>query len=116
LYDYDVLHTYPAGKTGSTFTIPNTVTIIEAGAFLNCKSLTSVTIPKSVSFIRELAFSGCTNLTSVTFSTGSAIYSSRFADNSAFPGGYDNLKTAYLAGGAGTYTRTSIFTEDWKKQ
>jgi len=68
--------------------------------------------------IDNAAFSGCTKLTSVTFSTGSNITISYFG-SSAFPegsngqGGY-NLRTAYFAGGAGTYTRDnggSIWTK-----
>jgi uncharacterized protein YjdB len=62
---------YPAGKTASSFTIPNTVTIIDYHAFYKCTSLTSITIPDSVTSILGIfpfggAFSNCTNLTSVT--------------------------------------------------
>ena len=57
---------YPAGKTGSSFTIPNSVTSIKPGAFYGCSSLTSITIPNSVTSIEWGAFSGCTSLTSVT--------------------------------------------------
>ncbi len=56
---------YPQAKAGG-YTIPNSVTIIEDGAFLRCTSLTSVTIPNSVTSIEEYAFSGCASLTSVT--------------------------------------------------
>ena len=48
-------------------TIPNSVTSIGLGAFLNCSSLTSVTIGNSVTSIGEQAFSGCGKLTSITF-------------------------------------------------
>jgi len=56
---------YPVGKTGNTFTIPNSVISIEDNAFYGCTSLTSIIIPNSVSSIGENAFSYCTNLTSV---------------------------------------------------
>jgi len=56
---------YPEGKTGSTFTIPNTVTGIGDYAFHNCTKLTSVTIPNSVTSIGDGAFMGCTSLTSI---------------------------------------------------
>jgi len=55
---------YPRGKTDVSFTIPNSVTIIEDGAFLGC-SLTSVTIPNSVTSIGKSVFAHC-SLTSVT--------------------------------------------------
>jgi len=136
---------YPAGKTGSIFTIPNSVTSISGYAFYGCTGLTSVTIgngvtsisgyafsgctgltsvtiPSSVTSIGYEAFSGCTGLTSVTFSTGSNITDANFASY-AFPQGSsyndnrDNLKNAYLAANpkAGTYTRASGGTE-WTKQ
>jgi len=45
--------------------IPNSVTIIDSGAFSGCTGLTSVDIPNSVTLIGNGAFSGCTGLTSV---------------------------------------------------
>ncbi len=57
---------YPEGKTGSNFSIPNSVTYIGIGAFSGCLGLTRVTIPNSVTAIGEGAFNGCLNLTSVT--------------------------------------------------
>ncbi len=47
-------------------TIPNTVTSIEAGAFRGCTALQSITIPDGVSSIGEVAFLGCTALQSIT--------------------------------------------------
>jgi hypothetical protein len=60
------LHTYPNGKNGSTFSIPNTVNRIEEDAFAYCSNLTSITIPNSVKSIGESAFFHCDGLTSVT--------------------------------------------------
>ena len=57
---------YPAGKTASSFIIPNSVTSIGAYVFYYCENLTSVTIPNSVTNIGDYAFENCTSLTSVT--------------------------------------------------
>jgi len=68
LYNKDktILQTYPVGKTGSSFVIPNSVTNVGDGAFSDCINLTSITIPNSVKYIGEYTFSKCTNLTSIT--------------------------------------------------
>ena len=50
----------------AAYTIPNSVTSIDSGAFYHCKSLTSVAIPDSVTSIGDSAFSYCRSLTSVT--------------------------------------------------
>ncbi len=57
---------YPAGKSQTSYTIPNSVTSIGDGAFYGCTGLTSITIPNSVTSIGEDAFWGCTGLTSIT--------------------------------------------------
>ena len=60
--------------------IPNSVTSIGWGAFLGCRSLTSVTIPNSVTSIGYGAFWGCSGLASITIPNsvksigGSAFY------------------------------------------
>ncbi|MDR0697951.1 MAG: leucine-rich repeat domain-containing protein, partial [Tannerella sp.] len=54
------------GKSGDSFVIPTTVTVIGDYAFADCHSLTSVTIPNSVTTIGDGAFAGCISLTSVT--------------------------------------------------
>jgi hypothetical protein len=64
--DKTALHTYPVGKTDTSFTIPDSVTSIGGRAFYNCTSLTSITIPNSVINIELAAFGRCTNLISVT--------------------------------------------------
>jgi len=56
---------YPAKKSGTAYVIPETVKIIEDGAF-NKSGLKSITIPNSVMEIKYQAFWGCSELTSVT--------------------------------------------------
>lgn len=56
---------YPAGKTDTNYTIPNSVTKIGIEAFSRCAALTSVTVPNTVTSIESSAFSKCTALTSI---------------------------------------------------
>ncbi len=65
LYSKDgkALIQYAIGKTTTEFNIPNSVTIIGAGAFFGCSSLTSIDIPNSVTSIGDSAFFGCSSLT-----------------------------------------------------
>jgi len=76
----------------------------------------SVTIPaqingKPVTSIGERAFEGCTNLASVTFERADTV----IANDNSFPGG-SSLRTAYSAGGIGTYTRPNTSSTTWTKQ
>ena len=61
---------YPAGKSQTSYTIPNSVTSIGYGAFYGCTDLTSITIPNSVTSIGTRAFYKCTGLTSITIPNG----------------------------------------------
>ena len=56
---------YLKGKETKTYSIPNSVTCIDDGAFYNCTSLVSINIPDSVRRIGHLAFWGCTSLTKI---------------------------------------------------
>ena len=56
---------YPAGKTGTSYSIPNSVTSIGDYAFEYCSSLTSIVIPNSVTSIGCGAFYSCSSLTSI---------------------------------------------------
>ena len=65
------LYTYPRGKTGANYTIPDSVTSIGSSAFRNCTSLTSVTIGNGVTSIGVGAFIGCEELRIINFSSDS---------------------------------------------
>ncbi len=61
---------YPAGKTETSYVIPDDVKTISSVAFQDCKYLKNITLPSSVTNIKDRAFKGCTGLTSVTMSYG----------------------------------------------
>ena len=63
--DMKTLWIYPAGKTNTSYTIPDSVTKIDRYAFSGCTSLKEVTIPDSVTEISDTAFRGCTSLTAI---------------------------------------------------
>ena len=88
-----------------SLTIPNSIKTIGINAFANCANLISVTIPSSVTSIGNNAFINCNQLTSVTIQ-------GTIPANNFF--GFDgDLKDKYLAGGAGTYTRSGT---TWTKK
>jgi len=56
-----VIHTYPAGKTETSYTVPDSVTDIRQYAFYSSK-LTDIRIPDTVTKIQAYAFRFCDNL------------------------------------------------------
>jgi hypothetical protein len=94
----------------TSVTLPNSLTSIGYEAFERCRSLTSITIPASVTSIGYEAFAG-SGLTSVTFAEGSNIVD--FGDAAFSPYYSNDLRAAYQAGGAGTYTLSG---DNWTKQ
>ena len=59
---------YPAGKTGTTYTIPSNVNAIGDRAFVGCTKLTgTLTVPAGVTYVGGYAFQECTGLTRVDF-------------------------------------------------
>ena len=62
----DTLIQYPIAKSGTSYSIPNSVTTVGNAAFYSCTGLTSITIPNSVTTIKHAAFYSCINLTNIT--------------------------------------------------
>ena len=63
--DKTALIRYPTEGGKKAYSIPESVTVIETGAFESCSNLEHVVIPSSVTTIGNFAFSGCFNLTSL---------------------------------------------------
>jgi hypothetical protein len=68
--DGKTLMCYPAGKTCTSYTIPDGVTAIGHGAFDGCSSLTGITLPDGVTAIGDYAFFDCSSLTGITLPDG----------------------------------------------
>jgi len=98
----------------ASITIPNSVTSIGELAFFHCTNLTSITIPNSVTSIGFAAFENCTYLTSVTFQGKIAANNlGSNMSNGTFESPFDgDLRAKYLAGGPGTYIRTTPLPEN----
>lgn len=87
------LYIYPAGKTATGYTVPETVTTISSGGFSglshlkdltlpeglttfgsrvfeNATSLETVNIPVGITYLSERTFAGCTNLRHLTLPEG----------------------------------------------
>ena len=91
---------YLAGKTDTSYQIPDGVTSIDQGAFNGCANLSSITIPDSVTSINVSVFSNCAGLTSIQVDSGSSTYS---AENGVL---FDKEKTTlitYPEGKTGAY-------------
>ncbi len=67
LFDKDKteLKQYPAGRSETTYTIPDGVIYISHGAFSGCKNLSDINIPDGITEIESETFSGCTSLSSI---------------------------------------------------
>jgi hypothetical protein len=104
---------------GGVVTVParignQEIAVIGSNPFFNSMPVTSLTIPASVINLRVNAFNGLgSSLTSVTFQ-GKMVEGG--IDPNAFIG-LGDLRAKYLAGGAGTYTKSgSGNTAVWTKQ
>jgi len=73
--DKTALIQYPAGNNAKSYSIPNSVTGVEEGAFRNCAFLTAITIPDCASLASD-PFSGCSLLSSIKVGGYNPYYSS----------------------------------------
>lgn len=63
--DLSELIRYPEDKKGNFYSVPDSVTSIDDGAFFGCKNLISIYIPESVYYIGYGVFKGCDNLKNI---------------------------------------------------
>ena len=68
---------YPAGKSGTSYNVPNSVQRIEQCAFYDCTKLNTVNLPAKTSSVSIQAFSGCLNLKAINVDAGNTNYSSK---------------------------------------
>jgi anti-sigma factor RsiW len=91
----------------SNINIPASITSIVEGMFVN-RELSHVIIPDGITLIEKNAFAG-NPLISVTIGANVTI------DNEAFPGNFAGVYTS-LGKAAGTYSRSDVASEIWKKK
>ena len=97
---------YPEGKTDTAYTIPNSVSRINAGAFNNCSSLKSLTIPNSVT---EISYMDCDNLEFLEYNTD-AVYLNEYWFFNGILISVNSLKTLII-GNAVTYIDDESFQD-----
>ena len=68
--DMTSLWAYPIGSKEEIYTMPDTVTTVEAYAFSQAKNLTSITFSKNLKHIDDEAFHSCIGLTEITLPNG----------------------------------------------
>ena len=96
---------YPAGKTGNSYTIPDSVITIGTHAFFECRQLSSITIPSNVSNIATYAFYDCTGLSAITIPKSvTSIGYMAFRDSNNL----NRLKDVYFTGSEEEWAAISI--------
>ncbi|MBR2194745.1 MAG: InlB B-repeat-containing protein [Salinivirgaceae bacterium] len=111
LYNKDktTLVVYPAAKSGTSFTIPTSVTHIDKCAFRNCQNLTSVTYAgNNVTIIDESAFYNCkfsnVSIPASVVTIGNSAFSKCTMAEVTIPAGVQNI-------GYAAFTDCSNLTE-----
>ena len=107
--DKSTLVVYPAAKTGTSFTIPTSVTHIDKCAFRNCQNLTSVTYAgNNVTIIDESAFYNCkfsnVSIPASVVTIGNSAFSKCTMAEVTIPAGVQNI-------GYAAFTDCSNLTE-----
>ena len=83
LYDSEesILYLYPAGRSDTSFTLPDSTLVVYAGAFFAAGNLQQITFDEKLQYIGEMAFDFCSGLTSLNIPKGvTTIGTTAFAD------------------------------------
>ena len=67
---------FPAGRTDTSYAIPESVTEVSASAFAECSNLTSITIARTVGSIAYSSFIGCDRLVSILVDEENELFTS----------------------------------------
>ena len=83
LYTIDgkMLMTYPAGKSGNSYTVSNGTQVIANNAFDRARSLENITLPNSIKEVQSCAFRECNALQVMEFPYGMTSLGSSAMDN-----------------------------------
>ena len=68
--DKTLIHTYPAGKTETSYTIPEGVTEVGRCAFYGSANLTEIKLSSTLLSIGEKAFANCTKISAIALPEG----------------------------------------------
>ena len=124
LFSGKTLVHYPCAKSGSSYTVPDGITVLESGTFKNASNLKQIILPDSLSKIGDYAFCDATCLTEISIPAevtelGSQLFygcsvlakltflgaSQLYAESTAFDGcsvktiyGFDNASIYYKSG------------------
>ncbi len=64
--DMTTLRVYPLARRGTSYTVPDTVSVIGASAFIGAANLTEIVLPDGLTTVSDEAFAECTRLFSIT--------------------------------------------------
>ena len=79
--DGKTLMTYPAGKSGTTYTVQDGVEVIANNAFDRARSLTEINLPKTLKEVKTNAFRECNALQQMVYPRGVTRIASSAMDN-----------------------------------
>ena len=79
--DGKTLMTYPAGKSGTTYTVQDGVQVIANNAFDRARSLTEINLPSTLKEVQTSAFRECNSLQKMEYPRGVTSIASSAMDN-----------------------------------